>query len=180
MISVGSSSDEEENRDGSAKARREDLQKRLKQFRERKAGPSSKPFSRCCQLLLPEDYNIYMGLESNFVRHGFSVVKGSLREDSELPCLQWCPYRSVAWELVFRGELVCNHYHMRSGLVRKAELCDIVSAFKPQCLPETHTAILDTPSSRSAFIDLVESLSQSGVWIIKVIPPPTASVYNPL
>jgi hypothetical protein len=165
---MDSSTDEDEMQDETARKRREELQKRLAQFQSRKAAKPQKSESRCCQLILPEDYNQYMDLESNFIRHGFSVIKGNLDENCEIPCLQWCPHRSVAWELVFRGDLICNHYHMRSGLIRKAELCEIVSAHAPTCLPETHTAILDSPSDKTAFIDLVESLSLNGIWILKV------------
>ena len=181
MSSSDSSTDEDEQKGGSVQSRSEELQKRLKQFRERKSAQPPKSASRCCQLSLPDDYNEYMDLEANFQRHGFTVIKGNLDDTSELPCLQWCPHRAIAWELVFRGELVCNHYYMRSGLVRKAELCEILSAHAPQCLPETFTAILDSPASRSAFIDQVEALSKTGVWILKARaleisrPPPPAA-----
>ncbi len=110
-----------------------------------------------------------MDLETNFVRHGFTVVKGNLDSDSsELPCIQWCPSRSIAWGLVFRGELVCNHYYMRSGLIRKAELCEIMTAYAPQCIPESYTALIESSADRVAFEGLIESVSKDGIWILKV------------
>ena len=168
---MDSSTDEDESQDNATRKRREDLKKRLEQFRNRKSVNSEVSFSRCSQLLLPEDYNKYMDLEANFIRHGFSVIKGNLDTGIEIPCLQWCSHRSVAWELVFRGDLVCNHYYMRSGLIRKAELCDIVSAYAPACLPETHTSLFDSRRDRLAFINRVEKLCQSDIWILKVITP---------
>jgi hypothetical protein len=38
----------------------------------------------------------------------------------------------------------------------------------PQCLPESHIATFDSPAARHRFIALVESLSQDGIWILKV------------
>lgn len=38
------------------------------------------------------------------------------------PNVQFVPYKQTAWTALLKGQVLANHYYMRSGLIRKAEL----------------------------------------------------------
>lgn len=87
-------------------ARRLELEKRLAAFRQRRSKQEAQQLARCCQLCVDEDYNEYMGLADAFARHGFQVLKGALSKESDLPCLQWCYHRAVAWVRISTSDFV--------------------------------------------------------------------------
>jgi len=50
---------------------------------------------------------------------------GAVQEDEIgglMPNVQFVPYKQTAWAALLKGQVLANHYYMRSGLIRKAEL----------------------------------------------------------
>jgi len=65
-------------------------------------------------------------------------------------------------------QAIANHYFLRSGLVRKAELVDTLAPFFPHTLPEGCAVKVDATEARAAFAEkLRRSAAGGGLWILK-------------
>ena len=75
---------------------------------------------------------------------------------------------AAAWPLVASESLVANHYYMRSGLVRKAELHTTLEPFEHGFCPEAYVATISSEQDRDSFIDRAGSLAKrGGIWVVK-------------
>jgi len=85
-----------------------------------------------------------------------------------IPNVQFVPYKKTAWAAIMKGQVLANHYYMRSGIVRKAELATTLLHDLRSCHPETHVADLSNAAERDKFASLVASLAQrGGIWVLK-------------
>mmetsp|Transcript_1004 Transcript_1004/g.3155 ORF Transcript_1004/g.3155 Transcript_1004/m.3155 type:complete len:431 (-) Transcript_1004:746-2038(-) len=128
-----------------------------------------------CQILLEQDYVDYIGLEDAFHARGWEVIRTGLQmcrteqeEDFLIPNVQWCSYTKAAWEAVMTGQLITNHYFMRSGIIRKADLAQLIQEKYQDTMPESYVWSLASQRHLDEFIRLVHKLVQDdGIWILK-------------
>ena len=66
------------------------------------------------------------------------------RRSIHLWWLQVCDFwlHQTAWAALMKGQVLANHYYMRSGIIRKAELATTLLPELRSCHPETHVADL--------------------------------------
>jgi hypothetical protein len=96
---------------------------------------------------------------------GFSAGTGT---GDWIPNVQFVPYKRTAWAALMKGQVLANHYYMRSGIVRKAELATTLMRCFRSCHPETYVTELVDSSKREEFAALLESLAQrGGLWLLK-------------
>lgn len=63
---------------------------------------------------------------------------------------------------------MANHYYMRAGLVRKAELHTTLQPFEHGFCPEAHVALISSNAEKGIFIEKARSLAQrGGMWVVK-------------
>jgi len=113
--------------------RREGLKRRQREFAAKRAAKSSgveqelvdsestvEPVPlrpSCCQLVVEDDFDEYLGLADAFRERKFVVVgpdmtplKGCAGEETGgpfVPDVQWCSYKKVAWSAVMKGQVRC-------------------------------------------------------------------------
>ena len=67
-----------------------------------------------------------------------------------------------------KGQVLANHYYMRSGIIRKSELATNLLRHLRACHPETHVADLVSASAREDFVALAKTLAdRGGLWLLK-------------
>lgn len=112
--------------------RREELKRRQREFAAKRAakssavpeagGDSSESNSEpapvrpvCCQLLVEDDFDEYLGLADAFRERKFVVVGADMKPLNGgeeiagpfVPDVQWCSYKKVAWAAVMKGQVSC-------------------------------------------------------------------------
>ena len=148
----------------------------------------------CVQIGWPPDYMEYTGIQAACRQRGWQVVGadrrpladpssaepgrpaatraggsgGAADEDACIPNVQFVPYKKTAWAALMKGQVVANHYYMRSGLVRKAELATTLLPHLRACHPETYVTELVDLAKRNEFAELLVSLAdRGGLWLLK-------------
>ena len=149
----------------------------------------------CVQIGWPRDYVFYTGLWADCRRRGWDVVgtdrrpmpdpaagagdgdaaEAERRQGGQpdaacwVPNVQFVPYKKTAWAALMTGQVLANHYYMRSGIIRKAELATTLLPHLRACHPETHVAELVDDAAREAFAGLVRRLVEEGggLWLLK-------------
>ena len=181
-MSTTSDSDED------SEARR-DLMARMQQFRAKRNQPvpadeedADDDSPLCVQVGWPPDYVEYTGIHAACRQRGWLVVGADRRplpdpgiapggaDDAGacIPNVQFVPYKKTAWAALMKGQVVANHYYMRSGLVRKAELATTLLPHLRACHPETYVAELVDAAKREEFAALLAKLvDRGGLWLLK-------------
>ena len=62
-----------------------------------------------------------------------------------IPNVQFVPYKKTAWPAVLKGQVLANHYYMRSGIIRKASSLSITNYKRPLGVlsrPKGHDKVL--------------------------------------
>jgi hypothetical protein len=62
-----------------------------------------------------------------------------------IPNVQFVPYKKTAWPAVLKGQVLANHYYMRSGIIRKASSFLITNYMRPLGVlsrPKGHDKVL--------------------------------------
>jgi hypothetical protein len=149
----------------------------------------------CVQIGWPPDYIEYTGIQAACRQRGWQVVGADRRPLADpssaelggrlaaahaggsdgaadggecIPNVQFVPYKKTAWAALMKGQVVANHYYMRSGLVRKAELATTLLPHLRACHPETYVTELVDAAKRDEFAELLVSLAdRGGLWLLK-------------
>eukprot|EP00960_Hanusia_phi_P064389 765782-Hanusia_phi.AAC.4 len=156
------------------------LKQRLQMFKSRRLTKLTEQ-KLVCQIIMEQDYLEYIGLAEELLARGWKIITTGLQTshtDQDLdnnanneilfPNVQWCSYSKAAWEAVMTGQLITNHYYMRSGIIRKSDLAVLLQTKYHDTMPKSHVGHLSSQIHKEEFIQLIHELvCDDKIWILK-------------